>query len=180
MPDARLFLGVFEEENDLLEAAESCRDAGYEFHDVYAPYAVHGVDKAMGLKRSKLTWVCFGAGLTGMLIGLFGQSYVTGVETSFWSGWSLNIGGKSDWPFLAFIPIIFELTILIAGLTTMMALFAVCKLYPGKQAKLIHPRVTDDRFVIALTMPATFDEARAREIFEKNNAEEIKQQEVET
>lgn len=163
-----LFLGVFTDEFDTLEAVKECTSQGFDYYDVFAPFAVHGLDRAMGLARSKITYVTFSAGLTGLLLGLLGMYYVTTID------WAINIGGKQEFPFLAFIPVAFEITVLIAGLSTMMGLFVFCKIFPGKKPRLFHPRVTDDTFVIAINKIDTFDEKRAREIFTRHNATEMK------
>lgn len=164
-----LFLGVFTHEDDTLDATKACRDADFNFYDVFSPYAVHGLDRAMGLPFSKITWVTFMCGAMGTLIAFFGMSYI-----SAWD-WPLNIGGKAAFPFPAMIPIMFELTVLIGGVSTMLGLFALCRLFPGKKARLFHPRITDDRFVIAIEVDEDFDEAKCREIFTKYNAEEMKE-----
>lgn len=163
------FLGVFKEQDDVLGATEKCRDAGFSFHDVFTPYAVHGLERAMGLPQSKITWVTFLCGAMGATIGILGMGYVT------WWDWPLNIGGKSPFPFPAFVPVMFELTVLIGGLCTMLALFALCRIFPGKATRLWHPRVTDDRFVVVLRCDDKFHENQARDIFEKHNAEEMKE-----
>lgn len=165
----KLFLGVFEDQSDVLGATAACRDAGFTFMDVFTPYAVHGLERAMGLPHSKITWVTFLCGAMGATIGILGMGYVS------WWDWPVNIGGKAPFPFPAFVPIMFELTVLVGGLCTMLGLFAFCRIFPGKQARLLHPRVTDDRFVIALWVDEHFTENQAREIFQKHNAEEIKE-----
>lgn len=163
----KLYVGVFTDEDDLLGASEACRDAGFKFHDVYTPYAVHGMEDAMGIKRSWLTWVCFLAGAAGATIAVVGQGWISAVD------WPLNIGGKDPFALPAFIPITFELTVLIGGLTTVAVLFLVGGLFPGKEGKLIVPGVTDDKFAIALERKDDFDEARAKSIFESHNAKEV-------
>jgi hypothetical protein len=171
MADQRpdLFLGVFGDQEHTLEATKACREAGFTFHDVFAPYAVHGLDRAMGLPFSKITWVTFLCGAMGCIIAIAGMAYV-----SAWD-WRLNIGGKEPFPFPAFVPVMFELTVLIGGICTMLGLFAMCRIFPGKKARLFHPRVTDDRFVIAIEMDEDFNESRCREIFAAHHAEEVKQ-----
>ena len=164
-----LFMGVFTDEDDVLEATRKCRDADFNFYDVFSPYAVHGLDRAMGLPFSKITWVTFMAGLMGTTIAFAGMTYVS------WWDWPVNIGGKEPLPLPAFVPIMFELTVLIGGVTTMLALFALCRIFPGKRARLFHPRVTDDRFVIAIEVDEDFDEAKCREIFGAHNVEEMKE-----
>ncbi len=164
-----LFMGVFTDDDDCLAATKACRDAGFTFHDVIAPYAVHGLDRAMGLPFSKITWVTFCCGLLGMSIALSGMWYISAYD------WPLNIGGKPPLPLPAMIPITFELTVLIGGLCTMLGLFAFCFLFPGKRARIYHERQTDDRFVIVLEMDEDFNEEKAREIFSAANAEETRQ-----
>ncbi|MHC4840166.1 MAG: DUF3341 domain-containing protein [Planctomycetota bacterium] len=163
-----LFLGMFTDEFETLEAVTEITKEGFEYYDVFAPFAVHGLDRAMDLPRSKITYVTFFMGLFGLTFGLVGLTYVTSID------WPINIGGKQGFPFASFVPVLFELTVLIAGLSTMVGLFIFCKIFPGKRPRLFHPRVTDDTFVIALNKVSGFDEKRARAIFEKYNATEIK------
>ncbi|MCA8911727.1 MAG: DUF3341 domain-containing protein [Planctomycetes bacterium] len=164
-----LFIGVFSDEDDVLHATEECRKADFNFYDVFTPYAVHGLDRAMGLPFSKVTWVTFLCGALGTTIAISGMTYI-----SAWD-WPLNIGGKPPFPFPAFVPIMFELTVLIGGVCTMLGLFAMCGIFPGKKARLFHPRVTDDRFVIVLEVDEDFDEAKCREIFGRHHVEEMKE-----
>ncbi len=165
---SRLLVGVFTDEDHLLEATEAVRKAGFDIHDVYTPYAVHGMDDAMGLRRSRLTWVCFFAGLFAGAFGAFMQYYTNAID------WPINVGGKNPWELHAYVPVIFEMTVLIAGLTTMVALFARSKLFPGKKAQLIVPGITDDKFAIALNHgSANFDAERARALFARFHAERV-------
>lgn len=166
-PPQPLFVGVFADEDDTLHAVTECREAGLEFHDVYTPFAIHGMDRAMGLPFSKVTWVTFCCGLLGTTIAFSGMWYAT-----TWD-WPLNVGGKPTLPFPAFVPIMFELTVLIGGICTFLGMVAFCMLYPGKKAKLLHRAQTDDRFVVALKAGEGFDEKKARAIFEKHHAEEV-------
>jgi hypothetical protein len=122
----------------------------------------------MGLSFSKITWVTFLCGLTGTTTALCGMAYISGWD------WPLNIGGKAPVPLPAMIPITFELTVLFAGVCTFLGMLAMCRLLPGRKARLLHPRQTDDRFVIALDCELDFNESKAREIFERHHAEEIK------
>lgn len=173
----KLFVGVFTDEDTVLEATNACREAGFRFHDVYTPYAVHGMENAMGIRRSWLTWVTFLAGAFGAIFALTLQSWVSAIEQPLFglnvSGWALNIGGKDPFSLPAFVPIIFELTVLIGGLSTVAALFVVCRLFPGKEGKIVVPGVTDDKFAIALERDGAFDETRARSIFQSHQAEQV-------
>jgi hypothetical protein len=140
-------IGYFDSEEKVIKATRAVREAGHRIHDVYTPYAVHGLDAAQGLKPSKLTWVTFLAGLTGLTAALSLQIYTSAIA------WKLNVGGKPFLSLPAFVPVSFELTVLFGGLATVAAFFIRTKLFPGKQA-LVLPRVTDDRFAIALVADA--------------------------
>jgi hypothetical protein len=163
-----MLIGVFTDEDQVLDATKACRAAGFEIHDVYAPYAIHGLDEAMGLTRSKLTWVCFIAGALAGAFALWGQLY-----TQAWD-WPVNVGGKDPWQIYAYIPVTFEFTVLMAGLSTMVALFARSRLYPGKEAKLVVEGTTDDKFALALLQRnSNFDGEKARALFAKFHAERV-------
>jgi len=140
---APVLIGYFDNETQVLDATRAVREAGFTLHDVYTPYAVHGMDDAMGLKPSRLTWVCFGAGLLGCTLAMSLQLYTSVVS------WPLNVGGKPFNSFPAFIPVSFELTVLFAALTTVAAFLVRARLFPGSRRPAL-PRVTDDRFAIAV------------------------------
>lgn len=143
---ARYVVAVFGEEIDLLEATAAVRRAEYPLVDVYTPYAVHGIEKAMGLRPSRLPWACFLAGLLGCLLTLYFEYWTS------WLDWPINVGGKPFDSLPAFIPIAFEVTVLFAGLGVVAALFIRCGLWPGKKARTPTPRVTNDRFALVVRL----------------------------
>lgn len=158
-------VAVFTDPNDALHATDKVREEGFEIVDVYTPFPVHGMDDAMGLKRSKITWVTFIAGMSGAAIALLGQIFVN------WD-YPIVIGGKQPvYPIPAFIPITFELTVLIGGLTTVAALFHLGKFIPFKTPKLVAEGITDDRFALEIKRTAVFDREKAEKICNDNNAE---------
>jgi len=140
----RVLIGVFESEEDILGMARAARDRGLKIVDIYAPYAVHGLERAAGFKPSRLPVLCFVLGLLGAALATWFQLWASAVD------WPIDVGGKpwNSWP--AFMPITFEVTVLTAGVGTVIALLFVCRLYPGKSAELIVPGVTNDRFAILL------------------------------
>lgn len=161
-------MAVFKNEDDLINAARQTRDKyNFKHYDAFTPYAVHGLDDAMGIKRSWLPWVTFLAGLSGTVTALALEIWTSAVD------WPLNIGGKPFISLPAFIPITFELTVLFGGLATVGALFYVCGL-PNPNPKILHPRITNDRFV--LFVPATesnFKEQEITQYFKGFKAEEV-------
>ncbi len=141
---SRFVIATFSDPDSLLAAVRTIRDHSFPIYDVYTPYPVHHLDRAMGLRRTYLPWVTFFAGMLGLTLALSFLSYTTVLD------WPMNVGGKPDNSTLAFIPISFELTVLIGGLSTVAALLFRARLFPGKKARLPAPNITNDSFAIAL------------------------------
>lgn len=132
-------LGIFKDEESLKAACRDMHARKLQKFDAFTPFPVHGLEHAMGLKRSVIPWVTFCAGLTGCLSGLALQAWTSAVH------WPLNVGGKPflSWP--AFIPVTFELTVLFGGLSTAAALFYFCGL-PRSSGPVFHTEFTNDTF----------------------------------
>lgn len=166
----RVMVAVFEREQDILAATRVVREAGFHIRDVYAPYAVHGLDKAMGLRPSRLPWVCFALGLAGAALKIWFEYWTTAVD------WPVNVGGKPWNSLPAFVPITFEVMVLFAGVSTVIAFFMASRLFPGRQPRLAYPGVTNDRFALVLQeTDAAFDEERVRLLLERQNAVHIEE-----
>jgi len=135
-------IAVFTDERTLLAATRAVRERGCDVVDVYTPYAVHGLDEAMGLRPSRLSWACLACGTVGAGLALWFQFWTSAVD------WPLNVGGKPFNSLPAFVPVTFELCVLLAGLGVVAALFLRCRLWPGRPARLPDARATDDRFVL--------------------------------
>ena len=171
MPKSFL-VATFSDADSLLEAVKAVRAKDYSVYDVYAPYPIHGLDHAMGVRRSRLPWVTVLAGLCGLTLAITFQFYAAVLD------WPLNVGGKPNNSTLAFLPITFELTVLIGGLASVVALFFRVRLYPGKREQLIAEGVTNNIFALALRKKdASFDVARARQILKQNGARDIVEKE---
>jgi hypothetical protein len=150
----RVLLATFAHEDDLLAATVAVREKGLKIVDAFTPYAVHGLERAMGLKPSRLTWVCFACGMLGTVGMLAFEHWSASVD------WALDVGGKPWNSLPSDVPVAFEAAMLLAGFGSVFALFFACRLYPGKKAHVIHPRVTDDRFVMVIEeTDAAFDVA---------------------
>jgi hypothetical protein len=140
-------IGEYTDVNQVMSAAEQIRDAGFRHWDFHTPYPVHGLDKAMGIKRSLLTYISF-VGLIGGLSTALGLQWWTGA----WD-YMLNIGGKGffDWQFS--MPIDFELSILGTAICTVVGLFGLCRLptwYNRYQDDESFKKSTDDTFVLTI------------------------------
>ncbi len=167
--DAQLYLGVFGNEDDIVNATLATNSAGYTIHDVYTPYAVHGLEKAMGLKSSRLTWACLAFAAAGLLLGVFAQFWIGSID------WPLNVGGKPFNSLPAYLPVIFELTVLVGGLGVVFSMLVRTELYPGKSVWLPDSGVTNDRFVIAVEQrDAAFDPDAVQRLWQQFNLIEAK------
>ena len=126
----KLLLAVYHSEHNLLKAAKLLKDQGIKVLDVFAPFPVHGIDELVGIPRSRLPRFTFLFGAMGLLAAFAMQWGVNMVA------WPMNIGGKPDnaWP--AFIPVCFELTVLFGGVLSVLVFLAKSQLFPGKSAKL--------------------------------------------
>lgn len=162
--DDRCFLAAFESEDDVKAAVLSARRRGYLVQDVYTPYAVHGLDEAMGLRPSRLSWACLAFAILGASTGLWLQHWTST------SDWPLNVGGKPFDSLPAFVPVTFELAVLLAGLGSVAALFVRARLFPGKKVVLPESRVTDDRFLLVIAEKgASFDTGQAAGMCERHH-----------
>jgi mono/diheme cytochrome c family protein len=138
--DGELFgvLAEFDTPGELIEGARRVRDAGFTEFDCYSPFPVHGIDPAMGIKRTILPLLIFGGGFAGAIGGLLLQWYCNA------HAWTWNISGKPTWSIPANIPIAYESAILLAALTTFLGMWAFNKL-----PQVWHPFFRKDRFARA-------------------------------
>jgi len=174
MSKKKFVVGTFDDEAVLFPAVKKVRMSGYKIHDVYTPFAVHGLDHALGLRETSLHTAGFIYGITGTSTALGGISYVLTYD------WPLNFGGKPHFALPAWIPIIFELTVLFAAVGMVLTFCYLCQLAPFVKKHHFHARATDDLFVMVIecTDKTNVDDLQA---FLKNNgALEVNVQEAET
>lgn len=136
----------FTDEEVLFEAVKKVRKAGYKLHEVYTPFPVHGLDKAMGLRETSIHTAGFIYGITGTITALTFISWI------FTMDWPLNIGGKPHFALPAWIPIMFELTVLFSAVGMVITFCYLCNLAPFVRKHHFHPRSTDDRFVMVVEL----------------------------
>jgi hypothetical protein len=157
---ARLYglLAEFENPAQLMAAAEKVRDAGYRYWDCHTPFPVHGLDQAMGIKRTILPVCVFVAGATGCMAGFALQLFTNSFGLTIWAmvwvtGYPFLISGKPLLSIPAFIPVIFELTILFSALSTV-GLMLLFNGLPWLHNPLFRSerfrRASDDRFFISI------------------------------
>jgi hypothetical protein len=170
----KFVVGCFDDENVLFPAVKNARRAGYKIHDVYTPYAVHGLDHAIGLRETSLHTAGFIYGISGTAIALAGMGWI------FTTDWPLDIGGKPHFPLPAFIPITFEATVLLSAIGMVLTFCYLCQLSPFLKRHHFHRRATDDLFVMVIECTAKTNETDAINFLQSNNAIEVNVQEAET
>lgn len=160
----KTIVGVFDSEDAVLAAARAASAAGLKIRDAYTPYPVHGMDQAMGLPPSWLSKVCLGLGTLGLTCAASFQYWVGYIA------WPMNIGGKSFIAGPALAPVTFEITVLVAGVGTVLTLLVSRGLLPGREPGLTGLRATDDRFL--LVVEGGGDEA-IKSFYRKHGAVEV-------
>jgi len=144
MAKKKFVVASFDDEDVLFPAVKKARTAGYKIQDVYTPFAVHGLDHALGMRETSLHTAGFIYGITGTTTAL---SCITWIFTK---DWPLDIGGKPHFALPAWIPIIFELTVLFAAVGMVLTFCYLCQLAPFVKKHHFHPRATDDLFVMVI------------------------------
>jgi hypothetical protein len=161
----RVILGAFDDEANLLGVTRAAHKEGLKIIDAYTPYAVHGLDAALGLRPSRLPWICFFAAITGAVLKLWFEFWTSMVD------WPLNVGGKPWNSLPAFVPVTFEVMVLSAGLTTVFVFLVLARLRPGKRPSVTYPGVTNDRFVLVLEeSDSRFDVVQVQGLLQKFGA----------
>jgi len=161
-------LAEFDSPGSLVKAARQVRDAGYTEFDCYSPFPVHGIDEAMGIKRTILPVIVFTLGS----LGTFGGAYLEWWMNAY--NWPWNVSGKPLWSIPANVPIAYETTILASVLTTFFAMWMLNKL-----PQVWHPffkldrftKATDDGFFLGIEAgDKKFDQRVTAELLEKAGA----------
>ena len=157
-------MAEFENPAMISHAAEKVRDAGYTKWDVHSPFPIHGMDEAMGLKLSKVTWIMGGAALSGFSFALWMQWWMSSQD------FKIVTGGKPLFAWEQFMPILFELSVLLSAfgaILGMLALNVLPRWHHPLMTKERFLRVSDDRFVIAIqAIDPNFNEAETRRLLE--------------
>ena len=161
-------VGIFEDEDVLLKAVENSSDKGVKIHEVYSPFPVHGLDEALGYKRSRLPIAAFLFGMTGTSLALLMQFWMLGYD------WPMIIGGKNHASLPPFVPVTFELTVLLAAFGMVGTFFIVSDMKPYKYPRQFDLRSTDDKHVMAIDLANNkLSKDELASILKSNGASEV-------
>jgi hypothetical protein len=167
--DKNFILGVYEDEDVLLDAISKVRGSGVKIHEVFSPFPVHGIDDVLGYKRSRLPIAAFLFGLLGTTLALIMQFYMMKID------WPMIIGGKDHAAFPDFIPVTFELTVLLAAFGMVGVFMIASNLKPWGQPRIFDIRITDDKHVLAidLAVNSSLGESTLSDVLKNSGASEI-------
>jgi hypothetical protein len=175
-------VGFFDDPETLLAATAKVRDSQFKDFDCYTPFAVHGLEHAQGLKPSLVPYVTGAAAFTGTACAYLWQYYAS------YTSWPHIIGGKPFNSIPAFVPIIFELSVLFGGIATFWAMLFFNRL-PNLSKRSFDPSITDNRFAIMIENPkgsasqddeegapkvATFSESAAEQFLKSIGAKDVR------
>lgn len=168
MSSAHGAVAYFKTPDEVLQAAKTATAKGFKNVEAYTPFPIHGMDEALGLKPSIVPWATFIGGLTGFAIATHLQVWTSAFD------WPINVGGKPMVSLPAFIPIMFELTVLLAGLSTAGFMFFLNGL-PNLKPNPFDPRTTDDRFALYIPFADQSSAGDVESFLQSLNAEKVSQ-----
>lgn len=146
----KVIQAMYNDDDILMDAVKQTRKANHQIEEVYTPFPVHGLEKAMGLKDTRLAITAFIYGCIGFAFSIWLMNYIM-IED-----WPQDIGGKPNSSFLvnmpSFVPIMFELTVFFAAHLMVITFYMRSRLWPFKKAENPDPRTTDDMFVMEVSV----------------------------
>lgn len=162
-------VGIFDNEKLVVDAVRTVRAGGVKIHEVFTPFPVHGLEEVLGYKRSRLPIAAFLFGLTGTSLALLMQTWMLGYD------WPMIIGGKNYVSLASFIPVTFELTVLLSALGMVATFIMVSDLKPYKWPRQFDIRSTDDKHVMAIDLATNtrFSKEQLAEILRSSGASEV-------
>ena len=150
MSSNRFIHALYDDDDTLLKAVKNIRSQKYEIDEVYTPFPVHGLDKALGIEETRIAIMAFIYGCIGLIVAFIMMDFIMIKD------WPQNIGGKPSFSFLenmpSFVPVMFEMTVFFAAHLMVITFYLRSKLWPFKNAENPNPLTTDDKFLIEIEL----------------------------
>jgi hypothetical protein len=166
-----LLLAEYDSPSALLQAAEKMRDAGYKHFDCHSPFPIHGLNQAMGLKRSSLGYIVGIAAIIGFTAAITLQWWTSTIA------YPIVISGKPLFSYQAFVPVTFALAVLFSAIAVTLGMLIMNRL-----PQFFHPifsserfkKVTDDGFFISVeSKDLLFDQEKTKSLLESSGGHNI-------
>ena len=169
MESSKVIHAFYTDDEVLLDAVKTVKAAHHHIEEVFCPFPVHGLDKAMGLAPTRLAITAFLYGITGLAFAIWMTNYM------MIDDWPQDIGGKPSFSWVenmqAFVPIMFELTVFFAAHLMVITFYMRSRIWPFKDAENPDPRTTDDHFLMEI--PVHNNEAELTSLLSETGAVEI-------
>ncbi|MBJ6368026.1 DUF3341 domain-containing protein [Snuella sedimenti] len=150
MEASKVIHAIYTDDDILMSAVKKVKAERYHIEEIYTPFPVHGLDKAMGLAPTRIAITAFIYGLIGLTVAIVMMNFIM-IED-----WPQNIGGKPSFSYLenmpAFVPIMFELTVFFAAHLMVITFYLRSRMWPFKDAENPDPRTTDDHFLMEIAV----------------------------
>ncbi len=159
----------YNDDEVVLDAVKKVKAAHHHIEEVFCPFPVHGLDKAMGLAPTRLAITAFMYGIVGLGFAVWMTNYMMIQD------WPQDIGGKPNFSWWsnmpAFVPILFELTVFFAAHLMVITFYMRSRIWPFKEAENPDPRTTDDHFLMEI--PVHDNEEELTSLLKETGAVEI-------
>ncbi len=161
---------LYNDDEILMDAVKQTRKAHHHIEEIYTPFPVHGLDKAMGLAPTRIAICAFMFGVTGLSFGTWLMNNIMIQD------WPQDIGGKPSFSYIqnmpAFVPIMFEETVFFAAHLMVITFYMRSKLWPFKVAENPDVRTTDDHFLMEVAV--NNNESELTSFLQSTGAVEVK------
>lgn len=150
METSKVIHAIYTDDDVLMAAVKKVKAERHHIEEIYTPFPVHGLDKAMGLAPTRIAITSFIYGCIGLAISIWMMNYMMITD------WPQDIGGKPSFSYIenmpAFVPIMFELTVFFAAHLMVITFYLRSRMWPFKKAENPDPRTTDDHFLMELAV----------------------------
>ncbi|MGB5418566.1 DUF3341 domain-containing protein [Algibacter sp.] len=150
MEASKVIHAIYTDDDILMSAVKKVKAERFHIEEIYTPFPVHGLDKAMGLAPTRIAITAFIYGLIGLTVSILMMNFIM-IED-----WPQNIGGKPSFSYIenmpAFVPIMFELTVFFAAHLMVITFYLRSRMWPFKNAENPDPRTTDDHFLMEIAV----------------------------
>jgi hypothetical protein len=169
MEASKVIHAIYTDDDVLMSAVKKVKAEKHHIEEVYTPFPVHGLDKAMGLAPTRIAITAFIYGCVGLIVSIVMMDYIMIQD------WPQDIGGKPSFSYLenmpAFVPIMFELTVFFAAHLMVITFYLRSRMWPFKKAENPDVRTTDDHFLMEIAVHNNEDSLTA--LLEDTGAVEI-------
>ena len=150
MESSKVIQAIYTDDDVLMAAVKTVKAERHHIEEIYTPFPVHGLDKAMGLAPTRIGITSFMYGCLGLTVAIVRMNFIMIQD------WPQNIGGKPSFSYVenmpAFVPIMFELTVFFAAHLMVITFYLRSKMWPFKKAENPDPRTTDDHFLMEVAV----------------------------